>query len=109
MWLMLQKENPVDYVLSTGSTFSIREIIQMSFDVFGKKVEWCGEGLDEVGSIDGKVVVRIHPKYFRPAEVELLLGNSEKAYTELGWFPTYSTAETLREMVLSDYKTYNNN
>ena len=67
-----------------------------------------GEGLDEVGSIDGKVVVRIDPKYFRPAEVELLLGNSEKAYNELGWFPKYSTSETLREMVLSDYKTYNN-
>lgn len=69
-----------------------------------KKIEWSGEGLDEIGSIDGKVVVRIHPKYFRPAEVELLLGNSEKAYNELGWFPKYSTAETLREMVLSDYK-----
>ena len=108
MWLMLQAEKPVDYVLSTGSTFSIREIIQMSFDVFEKKIEWSGEGLDEVGSIDGKVVVRVHPKYFRPADVEFLLGNSEKAYNELGWFPRYSTAETLREMVLSDYETYNN-
>ena len=107
MWLMLQAEKPIDYVLSTGSTFSIREIIQMSFDVFEKKIEWSGEGLDEIGSIDGKVVVRVHPKYFRPAEVELLLGNSEKVYNELGWFPKYSTAETLREMVLNDYKKYN--
>ena len=75
--------------------------------LFEKKIEWSGEGLDEVGSIDGNVVVSVNPKYFRPAEVDLLLGNNEKAYNELGWFPKYSTAETLREMVLSDYKIYN--
>lgn len=106
MWLMLQKTEPIDYVLSTGKTYSIRELIQMTFDVFGKKVEWQGSGLDEVGVIDGKIVVRVNPKYFRPAEVDLLLGDSTKARNELGWITKYSTEETLCEMVQSDLKQY---
>lgn len=106
MWLMLQKTEPIDYVLSTGKTYSIRELIQMTFDVFGKKVEWQGSGLDEVGVIDGKIVVRVNPKYFRPAEVDLLLGDSTKARNELGWITKYSTEETLCEMVQSDMKQY---
>jgi GDPmannose 4,6-dehydratase len=106
MWLMLQKTEPIDYVLSTGKTYSIRELIQMTFDVFGKKVEWQGSGLDEVGVIDGKIVVRVNPKYFRPAEVDLLLGDSTKARNELGWITKYSTEETLCEMVQSDLTQY---
>lgn len=106
MWLMLQKTEPIDYVLSTGKTYSIRELIQMTFDVFGKKVEWQGSGLDEVGVIDGKIVVRVNPKYFRPSEVDLLLGDSTKARNELGWITKYSTEETLCEMVQSDLKQY---
>ena len=106
MWLMLQRENPVDYVLSTGETYSIRELIEMAFSVYGKTLEWRGEGLEEEGLIGNHVVVRINSKYFRPTEVELLLGNSQKARDELGWSTTYSTSETLREMVLSDSKKY---
>ena len=106
MWLMLQRENPVDYVLSTGETYSIRELIEMAFRVYGKTVEWRGEGLAEEGLIGNHVVIRINSKYFRPTEVELLLGNSQKARDELGWSTTYSTSETLREMVLSDSKKY---
>lgn len=106
MWLMLQAENPIDYVLSTGETYSIRQLIQMAFDVYGKKLEWRGEGLDEEGVIGDHVVVRINPKYFRPAEVELLHGDSTKARTELGWIPKYSTQETLSEMVSCDAKQY---
>jgi GDPmannose 4,6-dehydratase len=106
MWLMLQKDEPVDYVLSTGKTYSIRELIQMTFDVFGKNIEWSGSGLDEVGIVNEKIVVRVNPKYFRPAEVELLLGDNTKATNELGWIPKYSTEETLREMVLNDSNKY---
>jgi GDPmannose 4,6-dehydratase len=106
MWLMLQKDEPVDYVLSTGKTYSIRELIQMTFDVFGKNIEWRGSGLDEVGIVNEKIVVRVNPKYFRPAEVELLLGDNTKATNELGWIPKYSTEETLREMVLNDSNKY---
>lgn len=102
MWMMLQGAKPVDYVLSTGEMYSIREIVQMAFGAIGKMVEWEGEGVDEVGKVDGAVVVRVDPKYFRPAEVELLLGDSTKVRTELGWAPRYSTAEIIKEMVEAD-------
>lgn len=106
MWRMLQTDKPIDYVLSMGHTYSIRELVQMAFDVYGKVVEWSGEGLDETGSVDGKVVVRVSPKYFRPAEVDLLLGDSTRAREELGWNPTMTTQEIIREMVLSDELAY---
>jgi len=104
MWLMLQGDSPVDYVLSLGEKYSIRELVQMCFQVYGKTVEWSGSGLDEVGCVDGKPVVCVHPNYFRPAEVELLLGDSSKARKELGWVPQYSTKETLEEMIRHDAK-----
>lgn len=103
MWRMLQQEKPVDYVLATGKTYSVREVVQMCFDTFGKKVEWEGEGVDEIGKVDGVVRVRVSPKYFRPAEVEFLLGDSTKARAELGWKPEYTTPEIFREMTQADY------
>lgn len=106
MWLMLQQDNPVDYVLSMGETYNIRDIVQMAFNVYNKKVCWEGEGLDEVGKIDGDIVVMVNPKYFRPAEVDLLLGDSTKAQQELGWKPHYTTQEIISEMVLSDEKRF---
>ena len=106
MWLMLQQDNPVDYVLSMGETYNIRDIVQMAFNVYNKKVSWEGEGLDEVGKIDGDIVVMVNPKYFRPAEVDLLLGDSTKAQQELGWKPHYTTQEIISEMVLSDEKRF---
>jgi GDPmannose 4,6-dehydratase len=106
MWLMLQHNVPVDYVLSTGETYSIRELVELAFNVYGKTVEWRGEGLDEEGFIGNDVVVRVNPMYFRPAEVELLLGNSTKVRNELGWNPSYSINEIITEMVLSDAKQY---
>lgn len=102
MWLMLQADNPKDYVLSTDETFSVREIVEMAFDVYGKKVVWRGEGIDEVGMIDNHIVVRVDQKHFRPADVELLLGRSDRARTELGWKIKYSTRQTIREMVVND-------
>lgn len=106
MWLMLQQEKPRDYVLSMGEMYSVRELVEMTFDVFNKKVEWEGEGVDEIGKVDGHVVIRVNKKYFRPAEVDLLLGDSTKARTELGWQTTYNTSSILREMVLYDYGKY---
>jgi GDPmannose 4,6-dehydratase len=107
MWLMLQAAQPVDYVLSTGEMYSIRELVQMAFGAIGKAVVWEGEGVAEVGKVDGEVVVSVDPKYFRPAEVELLLGDSTKARTELGWVPRYSTAEIIKEMVDADIRAHN--
>jgi GDPmannose 4,6-dehydratase len=104
MWLMLQNHVPVDYVLSSGETYSIRELVQLAFNVYGKTVEWRGEGLKEEGFIGNDVVVRVNSKYFRPSEVDVLLGDSTKARNELGWTTTYSIKEILSEMVLSDAK-----
>jgi len=106
MWLMLQNNKPVDYVLSTGETYSIRELVQFSFNVYGKTVEWRGDGLEEEGLIGNHVVVRVNSKYFRPAEVDLLLGDSTKARNELGWKTNYTIKELLTEIVLSDAKQY---
>jgi GDPmannose 4,6-dehydratase len=107
MWLMLQQDAPVDYVLSMGETYSVREIVQMAYNTYGKVVEWSGENQDEIGKVDGKVVVRVSDRYFRPAEVDLLLGDSSKARIELGWQPTYNTQQILSEMVISDAKLLN--
>jgi GDPmannose 4,6-dehydratase len=106
MWLMLQSNKPVDYVLSTGETYSIRELVELAFGVLGKTIEWRGEGLEEEGYIGNHVVVRVSPKYFRPAEVDYLLGNSTKARDALGWKTNYSIKEILTEMVESDMKKY---
>jgi GDPmannose 4,6-dehydratase len=104
MWLMLQNSHPVDYVLSTGETYSIREIVQMAFNYFNKQITWEGEGVSEVGLLDGKIVVKVNPKYFRPSEVELLLGCSKKAETELDWKRSYTTQEIINEMIEHDLK-----
>lgn len=102
MWLMLQNDTPTDYVLSMGETFSIRQLIEMCFQVYGKTIEWRGSGVDEVGCVDGKTVVCVSSKFFRPAEVDLLLGDSSRARNELGWSPKYNTKKTLEEMVKYD-------
>lgn len=102
MWLMLQQEKPEDYVLATGVTKSVRQIVEAAFAVLGHKIEWEGEGINEVGKINGQVVVRVSPKYFRPAEVDLLLGDATKAKIEIGWEPTVSFEEIMEELVQHD-------
>lgn len=102
MWLMLQQETPKDYVLSTGITKSIREIVEEAFSVVGLNIVWEGEGVNEVGKIDGRTVVKVSSKYFRPAEVDLLLGDASKAKNELGWEPTIMFEEIIRELVRHD-------
>lgn len=100
MWLMLQQETPQDYVIATGEQYSVREFVEAAAPHFNMNVEWQGSGLDEVG-IDtntGKTIIRIDPKYFRPTEVESLLGDSTKARKELGWRPKYTFHDLVTEM-----------
>lgn len=106
MWLMLQADKPSDYVLSTGTTTSIRDFVKMVFEECGIELEWSGEGVNEkaVNKATGKVVVAVDPEFFRPAEVDLLLGDSTKARTQLGWKPKYDLRALAKEMVAEDLK-----
>ena len=100
MWLMLQQETPDDYVIATGEQYSVREFVEAAAPYFGMDIEWQGEGLNEVG-IDknsGLVRVIVDPKYFRPAEVETLLGDATKAKEQLGWTPRTSFKELVEDM-----------
>ena len=102
MWLMMQQDKPGDYVIATNEIHSVREFIEEAFRVVDMQIEWEGEGLDEVGKCDDKIVVRINPKFYRPAEVDLLVGNYEKAEKELGWKPKIKFKELVKLMVESD-------
>lgn len=105
MWLMLQHEKPDDYVVATGETRTVREFVEAAFRPLDMKLEWKGEGVDEIG-IDvktGKTLVKVNPKFFRPAEVELLLGDPTKAETVLGWKREIDFAELVARMVKNDY------
>lgn len=104
MWRILQNDKPEDFVLATGTTTSIRDFVTMTFKELGIDIEWQGSGVDEKGvdKATGKVVVDVNPAYFRPAEVELLLGDSTKARTKLGWKPTYDLQMLCHEMIESD-------
>ena len=102
MWLMLQQDSPEDYVIATGQQYSVREFVEKSADYFGMDIEWQGEGLEEIG-IDkstGRVVIRVDDKYFRPAEVESLLGDATKAKEQLGWEPKISFDELVEDMCI---------
>lgn len=106
MWRILQQDKPSDYVLATGVTTSIRDFCRMTFKELGIDLEFKGFGVDEKG-IDtktGKVVIEVDPRYFRPAEVDLLLGDSAKARRELGWTPKYDLKMLVKEMVEEDLK-----
>jgi GDPmannose 4,6-dehydratase len=104
MWLMLQQNKPDDYILSTNKQYSIREFVEMAFLIVDINIKWRGRGLEEVGynKEDGKVLVRISEKYFRPAEVDTLLGDYTKAKSELKWEPKISVKELINEMVNND-------
>ena len=104
MWRMLQQPHPDDYVLATGETHAVREFVELAFAEAGRKVEWRGTGLDEVGidTATGKDLVRIDKRYFRPTEVDLLLGDPSKARAALGWTHTTSFKELVAEMVAAD-------
>ncbi len=117
-WLMLQQEKPDDFVIASGVQHSVREFVAQAAGELGIRLRWQGEGLDEIGIVDsfkdkderlkvkgpkeGQVIVRVDPRYFRPTEVESLLGDASKAKRELGWEPKTSFEELVREMVLAD-------
>lgn len=104
MWLMLQQDKPEDFVLATGETHTVRSFVEKAFAVTGRKIVWEGEGVNEIGkdAESGKVRVRIDPKYFRPAEVELLLGDPAKAKELLDWSRKVTFDELVTEMVVAD-------
>ena len=106
MWRIMMHDQADDFVLATGETHSVREFIELSFNELGMRIEWQGDGTNEVG-IDhksGKTVVKVDPRYFRPTEVDLLLGDPSKAYMLLGWKHKTTFPELVKEMVLEDLK-----
>ena len=104
MWRMLQQDEPDDYVLATGRTVAIRDFVNMSFAEVGRTLDWKGTGVDEVGvcTKTGETLVRVDPRYFRPAEVDLLVGDASKAKRVLGWEPTHTLEQLCSEMVAAD-------
>lgn len=103
MWLMLQQETPEDYVIATGQQYSVRDFVNSAADALDMPLTFDGEGVDEVArDAAGRVVVKVDPQYFRPAEVETLLGDASKARQQLGWKSETSFEELVREMVTSD-------
>jgi len=106
MWRILQQDAPDDYVLATGETHSVREFIELAFSKVGRIIEWKGSGIDEVGidTASGDTLVKIDSRYFRPTEVDLLLGDPSKARRVLGWKHTVSFPELVSDMLASDLK-----
>lgn len=104
MWLMLQQETPDDFVIATNETRTVREFVETAFRVAGISIRWEGNGVNEIGinEENGKTVVRVNPQFFRPAEVEILIGNPEKADTTLGWIREISFLELVTRMVRND-------
>lgn len=116
-WMMLQQDQPDDFVIATGKQYSVRQFIEMSADELGIKIKWQGEGVEETGSVDASspilsteqsilkandIIFRIDPRYFRPTEVETLLGDPSKAKEKLGWIPEITVQEMCKEMVIND-------
>ena len=104
MWLMLQQEKPDDYVIATNETRTVREFAEIAFKEVGIDIIWQGSGIDEIGinPANGKTIIKINPAFFRPADVEILLGNPEKAETVLGWKRSISFQELVKRMVQND-------
>jgi GDPmannose 4,6-dehydratase len=112
MWKILQANEPEDFVLATGKTYSVRTFVENCFQYFGENIKWQGKGIDEIGILESqnKIVISIDKKYFRPTEVDLLLGDYSKAKNKLGWEPKTNFKELVRIMMVSDFNRikYNN-
>lgn len=106
MWLMLQQEQPEDFVIASGETHEVREFVELAFRSTGITINWRGSGVEEEGidAVTGKVLVAVDPRYFRPTEVDLLLGDPTKAKEKLGWEPTVTFRELVNRMVTADIK-----
>src|SRR5664279_1867150 len=104
MWLMMQQPKPDDYVLATGEAHSVREFVERAFAVVGRRIRWRGEGLNEVGTDEAsdKELVKVDPRYFRPTEVDILMGDPSKARAKLGWKHKVKFDDLVAEMVTSD-------
>lgn len=107
MWLMLQQEIPDDYVLATGETHTVRSFVEKAFAKLDIAIEWRGEGVDEKGydKASGRLLIEVDPRYFRPTEVELLIGNPAKAHRQLGWKHEINLDQLVGEMVEQDFKS----
>ena len=103
-WLMLQQKNPEDFVIATGKQHSVRDFINEASKNLDMKIVWSGKGLEEVGIYDGKDIINIDPRYFRPTEVESLLGDASKAKKKLNWTPKISFKQLVKEMIDEDLK-----
>ena len=103
-WLMLQQSNPEDFVIATGKQFSVREFINLASKKLDMNIKWKGKGLNEVGYLDGKKIIKIDPNYFRPTEVDNLLGDASKAKKKLKWKPKISFEKLVQEMIDEDLK-----
>jgi GDPmannose 4,6-dehydratase len=99
MWKILQHYEPGEFVLATGKMYSVRQLVEFAFEIHGKTVFWEGQGKDEKGFVDGRVICRVNERYYRPAEVEELKGDARKAKRELGWSTTISIKEILKEIM----------
>ncbi len=117
MYLMLQQDEPEDYVIATGQTTKVRDFVQMTFREMGVEIEFAGEGIEEVGVVKscsnkefnlpvGKVVLKIDPTYFRPSEVDILIGDASKAHKKLGWKPKYDLKALIKDMIHADYDLF---
>jgi GDPmannose 4,6-dehydratase len=104
-WLMLQQEKPEDFVIATGVQYSVRDFVNAAAKELGMEITWRGQGVDEIGTWSGNDVVKVDPRYFRPTEVETLLGDPTKAKEKLGWTPKISFDELVAEMVREDMKS----
>jgi len=103
-WLMLQQKNPEDFVIATGKQYSVRDFINLASKNLDMKIDWRGKDLEEVGFCNGKEIIKVDPIYFRPTEVETLLGDASKAKEKLNWAPKISFAQLVKEMVDEDLK-----
>lgn len=117
MWLILQQDTPEDFVISTGVTTSVRDFIKMAFKEVGVELAFKGEGVEEIGIVastsnpefafqEGQVVIKIDPAYFRPTEVDLLIGDNTKSKTKLGWVPKYNLEMLVKEMMEADVQLF---
>ena len=107
-WLMLQQEKPEDFVIATGKQYSVRDFINEAAKNLDMEISWSGKGLDEVGSFNSQEIIKVDPKYFRPTEVETLLGDASKAKKKLNWSPKITFEQLVKEMVDSDLKSAKN-
>lgn len=111
MWMMLQRETPEDFVLATGETHSVRQFVQLAFQEIGKEIVWEGQAENEVGKDKqtGQILIKVNPKFYRPSEVELLLGDASKADRMLNWRPKTTFVDLVKEMVAADIQLMKKN